>query len=92
MMGAQMIPQQALAGNALNPNNSNNAGANGMNGSNAGAGGPAYKTNTNQTHSGDAGNTGVNSIASKKGTSIHGNRSKRGGGIVFALNLTLIDR
>jgi hypothetical protein len=67
MMSASMIPQQTqqqLTGNGLNTNNTNNTG--GMTTPNGGAG-QTYKTNNNQTHSGDTGNTGVNNVASKKG-------------------------
>ena len=66
MMNASMIPQQQLTGNGLNTSNTNNTGAGGMTTPNGGAG-PTYKTNTNQAHSGDTGNTGVNNIAPKKG-------------------------
>ena len=63
MMGASMMPQQPMPGNG---HNVANAGAAGLANSNAGAG-PTNKTNTNQSHSGDAGNAGVNNIAPKKG-------------------------
>ena len=63
IMGATMMPQQQLPGNGPN---ATNAGGTGLANTNAGAG-PTYKTNTNQSHSGDTGNTGVNNIAPKKG-------------------------
>ena len=66
MMGAPMITpqtQQQLSGNGSNTSNPNTGG---MTTPNGGAG-PTYKPNTNQGHSGDAGNSGVNNVAPKKG-------------------------
>ncbi|UJR25408.1 hypothetical protein I4U23_006755 [Adineta vaga] len=57
MMGAPMMPPtaQQLTGNGPN---TNNVGPGGMTTPN-GSSGPAYKTNNNQTHSGNSGNTNV---------------------------------
>lgn len=66
MMGAPMITQQTqqqLSGSGSNTSNPNTGG---MTTPNGGAG-PTYKPNTNPAHSGDAGNSGVNNVAPKKG-------------------------
>ena len=65
MMGTQMMPpqtqqQQQLTGNGPNPNTG------GMTTPNGGSV-PTYKSNNNQAHSGDTGNSSVNNTAPKKG-------------------------
>lgn len=63
MVGAPMMSQAQLTGN---PSNSTNTSAGGMQTGNPNSG-PAYKTNANQSHSGDGGNSVMNNVAPKKG-------------------------
>lgn len=65
-MGAPVITPQTQQQLQDNGSNTSNPNTDGMTTPNSGAG-PTYKPNTNSVHSGDAGNTGVNDVAPKKG-------------------------